>query len=117
MSFSFPPSWELSRALGSEQEGPSSPRGCVEGEPGFGTSPPGPVDPGHGHILQDENEEEGQRGPVVIQQVHVVAARGLHEEAAAQEHGQADTHWREKKKKQTGIKVRIQAGLEESWWG
>jgi hypothetical protein len=42
--------------------------------PGLGTSPPGSIDPGHGHILQDDNAEERQRYPVIIQQVHKIAA-------------------------------------------
>lgn len=68
---------------------------CVAGNPRIGTSPPGPIDPGHGDGLQDDDEEKGQRYPEVIQQVHIVAARGPHKKEAAQEHRHTDTHWRE----------------------
>lgn len=40
---------------------------CVAGNSWIGTLPSGPIDPGHGNGLQDDNEEKGQRHPVVIQ--------------------------------------------------
>ena len=41
---------------------------------------------------RDDNEEEGQRCPVIIQQVHIVAARRSHKNEAAQEHKHTDAH-------------------------
>ena len=61
-------------------------------DPGLGASPPGPIDPGHGYVLQDDDEEEGQGYPVIIQQVDTVAARRPHENEAAQEHRHTDAH-------------------------
>lgn len=63
-------------------------------DPGLKATPSGSIDPGHGHVLQDENEEEAQRCPVFIQQVHIVAARGPCRNKAAQEHTHTDPHWR-----------------------
>lgn len=84
-------------------------------DPGLKATPSGSIDPGHGHVLQDENEEEAQRCPVFIQQVHIVAARGPCRNKAAQEHTHIQTPTGGKQ--QIWVKVRIQAQLGKSFSG